>query len=129
MTNPINLTLSLTEILRGNDLPSPAETLEQEGDEALLSEDWSKAIAAYEQCGEPPADAAVMCAATPMLIAPVPLSSAPDVGFAQWGCAQRWPACFASRSLEARLNSSLMVDPRRTGRLEARAGMQRTHGH
>lgn len=51
MTDQTNLALSLTQILQGKYPPSPAVTIEHEGDGALIEQDWPKAITVYEQCG------------------------------------------------------------------------------
>lgn len=51
MVGKTSTALSLTQILQGACPPSPAVTIEHEGDGALHAQDWDKAISAYEQCG------------------------------------------------------------------------------
>lgn len=51
MAGQTNRALSLTQILQGECVPSPAVSVEHEGDGAFHEQHWSEAIAAYEQCG------------------------------------------------------------------------------
>ncbi|MGH6752556.1 MAG: hypothetical protein ACREDP_10335, partial [Bradyrhizobium sp.] len=50
MASQSNKTLSLTDLLQGEYGNLSIVTMENEGDAALLAQDWTKALKAYEQC-------------------------------------------------------------------------------